>query len=512
MIHSTAFTQYIKFLSAKPDQSLDDGTEENKNPNLSATESSPIVNKGTSIKKSIYHLNENIGNEDIIPLLPFPPSQYERQQRKVNFDITIPIHLQIPDLEMGKGQIYLASHPFSDKIYIGQADNYINGNTLFGTDGRWKTHVRAASNAKDDCPHFYNALRKYGMKNFQVFTLITAPLSELDYWEKFFIQLFNSFADNGHGYNHEKGGKKNREFSQATREKMRQSRKNIIVSDEAKNNIRLGNIGKRLQPQKRKYAEDRNLPTYIQGNREDGKLVGYSVHFTASFEKQKILQKSFRNPANLEKALEDAKKQLAEWQIEYKDLPAQIKKRNEERMATKIVLSLEQKYNQRNPEYIFCKMVDNKIRGYFVRGYPDHEDNPYPEVEFSEFVSNTDNKNAAIRYIESLRIKNLDVLFKEYIPEEVVEWAKEEKKANPQTMRRRAIYKHLAPTIFYDTDRETKEVLGYKIRFRKADGTLYNEMFTAKNTMEEKYKQAIDKLIELIREKRKAVANNELSE
>ncbi|AYV84198.1 MAG: hypothetical protein Hyperionvirus19_22 [Hyperionvirus sp.] len=497
MIYPTASPQFKKYLSKKSSGSF---VSEDATPKAKASKSfGSKSSKETPIKKSKFYINESVVNEELIPLKPFPPSVFERY--KVNFDITQPIESQIPPLEMGKGEIYISTNSFDDKIYVGQADNYINGNTPFGGKGRWVTHQKGARSTQDGCPHFYNAIRKYGVENFTVHLLLTAPLSEMDHWEKFYIQLFNSMSDNGHGYNLIDGGKKNRVYSKASRKKMSLAKIGKVSSAQARKNISLAQMGKRLPRKKRKYAEDENLPTYIVASRRKGVIVGYYVKYPIGVKKLENIWMTFSNAADPDKALEDAKKQLAEWEIKYKDIDDQIKEMKEEHYKNKTTLSLEQKYNKRNPPYIFCKMADDKIRGYFVRGFPDHKGNPYAEKEFSELTKNWDNKRAAKRYIESLKIKNQDAVFKEYIPQEIAEWAEEEKNKCPKRMRRYAAFKHLAPNIYYSMDRVTNQILGYKIAFPKSDGSLYNEMFTsAKLTMEEKYKQATDKLIELIHE------------
>lgn len=458
------------------------------------------------------HINESLNIKDIIELKNFPISSFSKY--RIDFDINKPIMSQIPQPEKDWGEIYINTNIVNGKIYIGQAQNYISANIPHRSTGRWKSHKNKSKNAtNDDCPIFNGAIRKYGYDNFRVRTLISCHVSELDYWEKFFIQLFNSLVDNKNGYNYDHGGKKNRKFCKAFGQKISLAKTGKKLSESIVNNIRLGNMGKKLSKQKRKYPEDELLDTYISGNRENGILIGYNVYYPIGITEQKKVYNGFIDRENPQNALEAAKEQLAQWEIEYKDRPDIIAKNKKERYEIETQLNTEKKHKKKLPEYIFPNTINNKLKGYYVKNFPDNDGNPYPDLAFTKCTSNFDNLNGAKRYIQLLEIKNKDGLFKEYIPKKIAEWAQAENEKDPQTMKRMPKYKHLAPCIFYDTDRITKEILGYKIRFRQGDGVLYHEQFTSeKITMEEKYKSAIDKLTELIDEKTKYEELNKVTE
>ena len=94
----------------------------------------------------------------------------------------------------GYGYIYKYTSP-SGKSYVGQTKVSLSD--------------RAGSNGIDykKCPVFYNAIKKYGYKNFDVEILAEVKIEELDDAEKKYIHLFNTMIPNG--YNVDEGGHSN---------------------------------------------------------------------------------------------------------------------------------------------------------------------------------------------------------------------------------------------------------------------------------------------------------------
>lgn len=95
--------------------------------------------------------------------------------------------------------IYCLTSP-SDKRYIGQ--------TTLSFKQRLGIH-------KYDSKKYSNraicrAIKKYGLENFQKYILIECPEEEADFWESFYIKLFNTYGENG--YNLDTGGHKYRHF------------------------------------------------------------------------------------------------------------------------------------------------------------------------------------------------------------------------------------------------------------------------------------------------------------
>lgn len=106
---------------------------------------------------------------------------------------------------MPSGIIYKYTSP-SGKSYIGQTINSLDR--------------RARSNGigYKHCPIFYKAIQKYGFQNFtcEILKTITADSlksvgEQLDIWEQYYIELYNSLSPNG--YNIRAGGESKAIFS-----------------------------------------------------------------------------------------------------------------------------------------------------------------------------------------------------------------------------------------------------------------------------------------------------------
>ena len=74
--------------------------------------------------------------------------------------------------DLNNAQIYLIKNKINGKCYVGQAVCFTgSNNNRWGTLGRWKSHVREAlKNDDDHCVLLNNAIRKYGVDNFEIFT------------------------------------------------------------------------------------------------------------------------------------------------------------------------------------------------------------------------------------------------------------------------------------------------------------------------------------------------------
>ena len=102
--------------------------------------------------------------------------------------------------------IYKITNVANDKIYIGKTKEYY-GNQYFGIEGRLKQHmINAFTKSKyNDCPRFYNAIRKYGKDSFVIELLEETNENEVNNSEIFYINLLGSTDDNI-GYNISLGG------------------------------------------------------------------------------------------------------------------------------------------------------------------------------------------------------------------------------------------------------------------------------------------------------------------
>lgn len=123
--------------------------------------------------------------------------------------------------------IYRATHKETGKVYIGQSLNIYE---------RWKAYQRFAKNKnrKDGKRYFARALQKYG---FEAFTWEVLKVTyDLDYWEKFFIQMHHS-TDSKFGYNIQVGGQ-NRIFDTPNGELVKDKiRSSVLSSDKVKSGI-----------------------------------------------------------------------------------------------------------------------------------------------------------------------------------------------------------------------------------------------------------------------------------
>lgn len=106
---------------------------------------------------------------------------------------------------MYEGFIYKIWNDVNDKLYIGQTKATIKD--------RWHGHMSSALNENRYKSALYNAMRKYGRDKFHIeqideiqYKTIEELSDKLDELEILRIEQYNSYADNGMGYNCEKGG------------------------------------------------------------------------------------------------------------------------------------------------------------------------------------------------------------------------------------------------------------------------------------------------------------------
>ena len=98
--------------------------------------------------------------------------------------------------------IYCLQSP-SGKLYVGQTDNW---------DRRMGKHQKEDSG----CPAIRDAIKKYGWENIKQFRLMEGlSLEAANFWEKHYINIFDSFAN---GYNLTTGGE-NWKHSQVSKAK-----------------------------------------------------------------------------------------------------------------------------------------------------------------------------------------------------------------------------------------------------------------------------------------------------
>lgn len=92
-----------------------------------------------------------------------------------------------------KGIIYKITNKVNNKSYIGQ--------TRYSLEFRWRQHQH-----KKDNTYFHNAIKKYGVDNFELSVLEECDVEQLNSREIFYIAKYNTFQE---GYNLTIGGEGN---------------------------------------------------------------------------------------------------------------------------------------------------------------------------------------------------------------------------------------------------------------------------------------------------------------
>ena len=149
------------------------------------------------------------------------------------------------------GIIYKLTCKNSDKSYIGQ--------TIHTSKHRWNQHIWESKNPQaNQSRYLNNTIIKYGRDNFILEDLLECSNKDLDKWEMYYIELYNTLVP--YGLNLTKGGKTNQIVSMETRKK---------ISDSTKGKPKNVKI-----PRKRK--EDSYLPKYLK-HYKDKKCEGYKI-------------------------------------------------------------------------------------------------------------------------------------------------------------------------------------------------------------------------------------------
>ena len=160
---------------------------------------------------------------------------------------------------MKRSGIYTITNKLTGKTYIGQSNDI---------DYRFKRHKDVVlKNKKQCCYHVHNAMKKYGIDNFEFKVLVLVEGKEmLDLLEARIIAGFNTLAPKG--YNLDTGGSANRKYSEYKRKKMgkwinpNKGQKVEITEEERirrsenmikQNKLRAGE--KRTEEQKRAHSE-----------------------------------------------------------------------------------------------------------------------------------------------------------------------------------------------------------------------------------------------------------------
>jgi len=105
-------------------------------------------------------------------------------------------------------EIYKITNITTNKLYIGQSVSHILNHKKYrpyGHQGRFRCHISEAFSTKQNQSHFLNnAIRKYGVDDFEVELLECCDTSMADEREIYYIKHYNSLYPSG--YNLKNGG------------------------------------------------------------------------------------------------------------------------------------------------------------------------------------------------------------------------------------------------------------------------------------------------------------------
>lgn len=116
----------------------------------------------------------------------------------------------LTDIEKVFGEIYLVTNNITGKQYVGQTRTHRENHKKYRPFGYLKRFDDHCSNAKckskGKLTYFHNALRKYGIENFEIQLVVRCKLESLDDVETHYVKRFGTLYPNG--YNLTTGGKK----------------------------------------------------------------------------------------------------------------------------------------------------------------------------------------------------------------------------------------------------------------------------------------------------------------
>lgn len=356
--------------------------------------------------------NINLENNDI----GLENNNINLENNNINLEIDNIVYLENDNIDLENdlynGQVYIIKNKLNNKCYIGQACCFTGSNNLrWGTNGRWKSHLREALNTNQNhCVILNNAIRKYADNidgTFEIKTLIKCPIEELDKYEEEYILKFNTVSPNG--YNLKKGGSTSK-FSEETKKRMSLAhlgKKRNVENNNNYDNIILTsqNINNKLVKVKiNKLTQE--LPEFIFPHYKKDKLIGYYVEGLYNHKCEEIPRKYFNGKTNRWN-LNDA--------IKFIELVNHFISNNitiadsyidEIEVSGKSNKNLHEKYHL--PKYVNVYNYKNEFKGFMINGYPSEK---YKSKKFKKVFSNPkltldENYNDCITFLNELKINS----------------------------------------------------------------------------------------------------------
>ena len=167
--------------------------------------------------------------------------------------------------------IYSIKNNINGKMYIGQSVHIYS---------RWSSHKSKLRKGIHGNPYLQNAWNKYGEDNFTFSIIKQCDKFELDKYEIYYINYYNSL--NGKfGYNLDYGGNTHKIRSKETIEKIVKNRK-YKCSDETKKRLSEVNTGKQIP-----YETRRKISEHHKNAIKQGTMKPKTEHLSKYVEEQK---------------------------------------------------------------------------------------------------------------------------------------------------------------------------------------------------------------------------------
>lgn len=198
--------------------------------------------------------------------------------------------------------IYMITNKINNKKYIGQSINI---------EKRWKDHIKMSLTDNSN-NHFYSAIKKYGINNFNFSILEKCKKEELNIREKYWINFYQT-TDRNKGYNATSGGDSHYCLRDESKQKISQKRKELYA------NTNIANVYS--QAMKKKFANDDNYyqcvaTTQAQDDIREKKSQNKKIFWSNEENKNK----TSKSLVNIWKDEEYRNKNLAQRELAYNSL------------------------------------------------------------------------------------------------------------------------------------------------------------------------------------------------